>query len=382
MTEYLILNQARTYPVVWEYGKEVVSPNNFTIPVNTEQSHWYLNFGTNVGAEYYYLSSSNQSYAYYSFRTSTLSTNAQIIGSFIRRVRVLWGSAGGDTPTVTLSVWEADPSTLNPTNRIRNLGQFTRGPSGGQSFTWSVDNPLDGVPITLGNAYSVRLGDPVSYEAPTTLWSLELYGAPSSSPSGKFTAAKTEVRYTTDGVNWVTYTRNNRSWGGWEVEVVTVLRAPTSSGTIFRSDEACNLYVYKSQSIPTGITFLREFLNNTQYNLPTTAPGVQVPFPSDEQLTYTFDYITTANVNTQIATTLYPRIVYEKNPVTVDMFNASEAYLIRLEYLATDTRVRLNDSPLQEFTGSSGATTFDPPPVVWKLENLSGRVRAVMMVLE
>ncbi|MCS6787695.1 MAG: hypothetical protein NZ733_00160 [Aigarchaeota archaeon] len=76
---------------------------------------------------------------------------------------------------------------------------------------------------------------------------------------------------------------------------------------------------------------------------------------------------------------------YDKNPITMDMFNAVEAYLSRIEFLdtATSNSVELNDSHDQIFTGSGGtAITFDPMVWVWQVRVLTGRVRCLFMVFE
>jgi hypothetical protein len=74
---------------------------------------------------------------------------------------------------------------------------------------------------------------------------------------------------------------------------------------------------------------------------------------------------------------------YDINPVTIDMFYASEAYLQRIDFLANGSSVRLNDSYEQEFSGNSGqSVTFDPPILWWKAQVLSGSVRLRALVFE
>jgi hypothetical protein len=74
---------------------------------------------------------------------------------------------------------------------------------------------------------------------------------------------------------------------------------------------------------------------------------------------------------------------YDINPVTIDMFYASEAYLQRIDFLANGSSVRLNDSYEQEFSGNSGqSVTFDPPILWWKAQVLSGAVRLRVLVFE
>jgi hypothetical protein len=74
---------------------------------------------------------------------------------------------------------------------------------------------------------------------------------------------------------------------------------------------------------------------------------------------------------------------YNINPVTIDMFYASEAYLQRIDFLANGSSVRLNDSYEQEFSGNSGqSVTFNPPILFWKAQVLSGAVRLSALVFE
>jgi hypothetical protein len=77
---------------------------------------------------------------------------------------------------------------------------------------------------------------------------------------------------------------------------------------------------------------------------------------------------------------------YDINPVTIDMFYASEAYLQRIDFLGASTTtssVRLNDSYEQEFSGAGGTSIiFDPPILFWKAQVLSGAVRLRALVFE
>jgi hypothetical protein len=98
-------------------------------------------------------------------------------------------------------------------------------------------------------------------------------------------------------------------------------------------------------------------------------------------------FYTTANVTgftkTDVASFKWQ---YDINPVTVDMFNASEAYLQRIDFLGASTTtssVRLNDSYEQEFSGAGGTSiTFDPPILWWKAQVLSGAIRLRALVFE
>ncbi|MEM0454636.1 MAG: hypothetical protein QXM81_02210, partial [Nitrososphaerota archaeon] len=113
--------------------------------------------------------------------------------------------------------------------------------------------------------------------------------------------------------------------------------------------------------------------------------GTEVPF--SDAYTYSFGrFYTTADVSaftqTDVASIKWK---YDINPITIDKFYASEAYLQKIEFLDTTVtnRVRLNDSYEQEFSGSGGTSlAFDPPVLWWKAEVLSGRVRMTALVFE
>jgi len=113
--------------------------------------------------------------------------------------------------------------------------------------------------------------------------------------------------------------------------------------------------------------------------------GTEVRFT--DSYTHLIRFWTTADVAgfTQTDTASF-KWQYDINPVTVDMFYASEAYLQRIDFLgssSTTSSVRLNDSYEQEFSGTGGSSiTFDPPILWWKAQVLSGAVRLRALVFE
>lgn len=146
-----------------------------------------------------------------------------------------------------------------------------------------------------------------------------------------------------------------------------------------RPNEAANYYVNRTLSLPSNSSVIREYANGIQID-------VAQPLPQDVagRYTYSADVVTGGSGNASV--TFSHTLRYEKNPITMDMFYAAEAYLRRIEFLDTATTgnsVELNDSPDQVFSGSGGtAITLDPMVWVWQVRVLTGRVRCLFMVFE
>jgi hypothetical protein len=130
-------------------------------------------------------------------------------------------------------------------------------------------------------------------------------------------------------------------------------------------------------TFPSGFSY-QDFINGVLN--PTT--GTEIRFT--DSYTHLIRFWTTADVagftETDVASFKWQ---YDINPVTIDMFYASEAYLQKIDFLANGSSVRLNDSYEQEFSGNAGASlTFDPPILWWKAKVLSGAVRLRALVFE
>jgi hypothetical protein len=130
-------------------------------------------------------------------------------------------------------------------------------------------------------------------------------------------------------------------------------------------------------TFPSGFSY-QDFINGVLN--PTT--GTEIRFT--DSYTHLIRFWTTADVagftETDVASFKWQ---YDINPVTIDMFYASEAYLQKIDFLANGSSVRLNDSYEQEFSGNAGASlTFDPPILWWKAQVLSGAVRLRALVFE
>jgi hypothetical protein len=148
-----------------------------------------------------------------------------------------------------------------------------------------------------------------------------------------------------------------------------------------KSSEAFRSYFNDWVSRTTLPWYFNLFEENINGVTSLTA-GTEVRFT--DSYTHTVRFYTTAYVEgftqTDVAAFTWQ---YDINPVTVDMFYASEAYLQRIDFLADESAVRLNDSYEQEFGGDSGQSlTFDPPILWWKAQVLSGAVRLSALVFE
>jgi hypothetical protein len=180
-----------------------------------------------------------------------------------------------------------------------------------------------------------------------------------------------------DGVDW---DHDNYSAGYTTVGIAfyyesEVIIPVAKSSEAFRS--YFNGWVSRT-TLPSGVNRLEENINGVT-NL---TAGTEIRFT--DSYTHSLRLYTTADVagftQTDVASF---RWRYDINPVTVDMFYASEAYLQRIDFLANGSSVRLNDSYEQEFSGNAGASvTFNPPILWWKAQVLSGAVRLSALVFE
>ncbi|MEM3105045.1 MAG: hypothetical protein QXD69_06045, partial [Candidatus Bathyarchaeia archaeon] len=87
MTEYLILNQARAFPLVWEYQKQVnYDPINFTGTLTQERSQWLLSHGGSAGSSYT-VGSGGLKWVDWCFKLySSITTNYETLGTFLTKV--------------------------------------------------------------------------------------------------------------------------------------------------------------------------------------------------------------------------------------------------------------------------------------------------------
>jgi hypothetical protein len=105
-----------------------------------------------------------------------------------------------------------------------------------------------------------------------------------------------------------------------------------------------------------------------------------------DSYTHLMRFYTTTNVTgftqTDVASFIWR---YDINPVTIDMFYASEAYLQRIDFLANGSQARSGSTTAtsRSSAGTRGTSmTFNPPILWWKAQVLSGAVRLSALVFE
>jgi hypothetical protein len=207
------------------------------------------------------------------------------------------------------------------------------------------------------------------------------YGSLSTDP-----LSPSRIGYSTDnGATWTriagTYDWMSGPAIGHVVVGIAFYYESEVSIPVAKSSEAFRSYFngwVSRTTLPPGFNLMEENINGVT-NL---TAGTEIRFT--DSYTHWMRFYTTADVTgfTQTDTAGF-KWQYDINPVTVDMFYASEAYLQRIDFLANGSSVRLNDSYEQEFSGNAGASvTFDPPILFWKAQVLSGAVRLRALVFE
>jgi len=384
MTEYLILSLSRAVPLVWEYNREIT---------------FNLTFTRN----------------YVNIPKSTLARVAEIVGgsgptidSTSKRIFRAFGTPPPPTVSGVRSVSKPRLHKIAITliDRIGNpqfmIDLHYANPNGtpGQYITSFT-------PVVVDEGYGNRslyvdLGNPPSafsagYELDwNTLYSIVFRPVTANAsnkattyivPPGGDPLVMSRIGYSTDsGATWTLW--DGREWYSSRFNSTTIAYAFYYESTdaiipVAKSSEAFRSYFngwVSRTSLPTGFTILQESINSVS-NLTT---GAEIPLT--DSYSHALRFYTTANVSgftqTDVASFKWR---YDINPVTVDMFYASEAYLQSIEFLDTTTTnaVRLNDSYEQEFRGAGGTSvTFDPPVLWWKAQVLSGRVRLKALVFE
>ncbi|MEN3047292.1 MAG: hypothetical protein ABDH63_00720 [Candidatus Caldarchaeales archaeon] len=256
---------------------------------------------------------------------------------------------------VVLELWTVGSNGL-PATKLRDLA------SGPPNVTFSAD--FSSAPVLDWNTTYAVVMRPTSFSAGA--WFRVTYGDAGSAPlsPGNF------GRSLNAGSSWTIF--SNQASGSVAIQ----FRYELGPWRFFlnRPNEAANYYISFTQSGPSGITYLGDLVNGSPYTNPTSISG---------EFEYTVLASTTSAIsNSSITATLQCELRYEKNPMTIDMFNVAEAYLSRIDFLDGGS-IQLNDSPDQVFSGNAGTSlTFNPMVLVWEARVLSGRVRLTMMVFE
>jgi len=384
MTEYLILSLNRALPLVWEYNRQITFNLTFSRTYsNIPQSVRVRQSSTNYGG-YFALDSTAKRI----FRVFATPPRPSVTGvSSISKPKLY-------RVGFTLPDWTGNPQfriDLHYANPDDTPGQYIA------SFTPSVRRETPGVNtvyLDWGNPPDAFSGYELDWD---TKYAIVLvptfvdgsnranptYGSPSTD---QFSLCK--IGYSTDGgATWTFITGGTYDW--------RCLSAPLSNVTVgiawyyesevtipvAKSSEAFRSYFngwVSRTTLPSNFNLWQENINGVT-NL---TAGTEVWFT--DSYTHLMRFWTTADVAgfTQSDTAQFIWR-YDINPVTIDMFYASEAYLQRIDFLATGSAVRLNDSYEQEFSGNSGqSVTFDPPVLFWKTQVLSGAVRLSALVFE
>jgi hypothetical protein len=386
MTEYLILSLNRALPLVWEYNREITFSLTFSrtygsIPKST------LTRITNVGGWSGFPIDSTSKRIFRTFTTppqpSLPAAVARVSRPRLYRTGFRLGNWTGN-PQFRIDLHYANPdgtpgqhiasftpSVIDHGYGFRSVyvdfglpGAFTSGPE----LDWNTNYAIVLVP-TVANASN--RAEPLG-RIPTGDMLGMLRTGLSSDGGATWTLA--------DGSDWEHY---NYHAGYISVGIAFYYESEVTI-PVARSSEAFRSYFngwVSRTTLPSGFNLLGENINGVTN--PTA--GTEIRFT--DSYTHSLRFYTTADVagftQTDVASF---RWRYDINPVTVDMFYASEAYLQRIDFLGASTTtssVRLNDSYEQEFSGAGGTSiTFNPPILWWKAQVLSGAVRLSALVFE
>jgi hypothetical protein len=383
MTEYLILSLNRALPLVWEYNREITFSLTFSrtygsIPKST------LTRITYAGGWSGFPIDSTAKRIFRTFRTPPQPTPP----AGITRI----GKPRLYRTGFRLGRWTGNPQfriDLHYANPNGTPGQYIA------SFTPSVvyhGYGLQSVYVDFGLPGGFTSGPELDWD---TLYSIVLvptaanasnYAEPLTvSPTGD-TLGMVRIGLSSDGgatwtlIDGADWDHDNGSLGRISVGIAFYHESEVTV-PIAKSSEAFRSYFngwVSRTTLPSGFNLWQDIINGVT----NPAAGTEVRFT--DSYTHSLRFYTTANVagftQTDVASF---RWRYDINPVTVDMFYASEAYLQRIDFLANGSAVRLNDSYEQEFSGNSGqSVTFNPPILWWKAQVLSGAVRLSALVFE
>jgi hypothetical protein len=390
MTEYLILSLNRALPLVWEYNRQITFNLTFSRTYsNIPQSVRARNAGGGLVGPSFTIDSTAKRI----FRIFGTPPQPSVSGvKNISKPRLY-------RTGFTLSSWTGNPQfriDLHYANPDDTPGQYIT------SFTPLVHDHGSNVRtvyVDWGNPPSAFSGYELDWD---TKYAIMLVPT-SANTSNRATAGSRgsmatdpvpprKCGYTTDsGTTWTFVTASDpRYHMDWINSLGTLNYVSVGiawyyesevSIPVAKSSEAFRSYFngwVSRTTLPSGFNLWQDIINGVTN--PTA--GTEVRFT--DAYTHVVRAWTTADVSgfTQTDTASF-RWHYDINPVTIDMFYASEAYLQRIDFLANGSSVRLNDSYEQEFSGNAGASlTFDPPILWWKAQVLSGAVRLRALVFE
>ena len=384
MTEYLILSLNRAVPLVWEYNREITFNLTFSrtygnIPKSTLARTGY---GGTVGPSFTLDSTSKRIFRAFGTPPEPTSLGDAIAARPRLHKIVFTLRSHQGNPQFRIDLHYANPDGT-PGSRITSFTPTVYAHSSTlKSYYVDLGNPpsafTSGLELEWNTLYSIVL-------VPTVANSSNRAVAPSWAGGGDTLVMKRIGYSTNSGSTWTI--SNGYDWKSEYLGYVTVAYAfyyESSDVTIpvAKSSEAFRSYFngwVSRTTIPSGFNLWQDNINGVS-NL---SAGVEVPF--SDSYTHSMRFYTTADVTgfTQEDVASF-KWKYDINPVTIDMFYASEAYLQQIDFLDSGTNsVRLNDSYEQEFSGAGGSSiVFDPPVLWWKAQVTSGRVRLKALVFE
>jgi hypothetical protein len=386
MTEYLILSLNRALPLVWEYNRQIAFNLTFRRTYGSIPQSIHSRVASGSLSNPFTLDSTTKRI----FRVFSTPSRPSVGGvTFVSNPR-LYRTA------FTLRSWTGNPQfriDLHYANPDDTPGQYIA------SFTPSIIDHSSGVktlyvdwgaPPNAFSGYNLDWGTKYAIVLVPTVANSNNYAVAHTTDqvSGTVVLPPRKCGYSTNsGTSWTFVSGTNPDWNNdattlnnitvgvaWYYESEVTIPVAKSSEA-FRS--YFNGWVSRT-TLPSGLNLWQESINGVT-NL---TAGTEIRFT--DAYTHSMRFWTTADVagftQTDVASFIWR---YDINPVTIDMFYASEAYLQRIDFLANGSAVRLNDSYEQEFSGNSGqSVTFDPPILFWKAQVLSGAVRLRALVFE
>jgi hypothetical protein len=381
MTEYLILSLNRALPLVWEYNRQITFNLTFSRPFSNIPQSTVVRQANGTTSGIFRLDSTAKRI----FRTFATPPQPSITGvTSVSRPKLY-------RTGFTLNSWTGSPQfriDLHYANPDDTPGQYIT------SFTPSISSGT--VYLDWGNPPNAFSGYDLDWGTKYALVLVPTVADANNRADANYLQLSTDplppckIGYSTNGgATWTLVTGtydwwNNSSALGYASVGVAFYYESEVSIPVAKSCEAFRSYFngwVSRTSLPSGFNLWEENINGVS-NL---TAGAEVRFT--DSYTHFMRFYTTANVTgftkTDVASFKWQ---YDINPVTVDMFNASEAYLQRIDFLGASTTtssVRLNDSYEQEFSGAGGTSiTFDPPILWWKAQVLSGAIRLRALVFE
>jgi hypothetical protein len=377
MTEYLILSLNRALPLVWEYNRQITFNLTFSRTFSNIPRSVMVRQATGTPSGYFRLDSTAKR-VFRIFKTPpqpSISNVTKIIKPRLYRTAFILGSWTGN-PQFRIDLHYANPDDT-PGQYITS---FT--PSYGSNMVYldwgNPPNAFSGYELDWDTKYAIVL---VPTFANGSNRADASYGPPSTDP-----LSPSRIGYSTDnGATWTriagTYDWLSGSAISYNTVGIAFYYESEVTVPVAKSSEAFRSYFngwVSRTTLPSGFNLWQESINGVT----NPATGTEIRFT--DSYTHWMSFWTTADVagftQTDIASFKWH---YNINPVTIDMFYASEAYLQRIDFLANGSSVRLNDSYEQEFSGNLGqSVTFDPPILWWKAQVLSGAVRLRALVFE